>query len=329
MQRFTDLAAVRSHCEREGEQYVVYKGWVLDVSGFSHPGPQHLVLSNVGNDVTMLFDERGHSSYARELCERMTVGYIGATATKPGQLLGPVRETMTAEEEAIHKKLDKIIDITQPLVPQVKLLSNAEYLAFVRRPRHLKDTDCIKLHPDEATDIASRSDYGVNLCLVTPAVAVEVLVAAIWQLYGKDPDQIGPAVIQFFAQFLLCFCVAGIGVIWTLTEYYFHAIVLHDEMRLDKDAPADGEKNANLFARHLHHHVFMNQKYRVALNTRTYGKNKIELPCPYTTIREAPTLFNVRVAQANMYLWVLDCSWCWTCWTCSAGPVVCSYMLAG
>lgn len=274
MQRFNDLASVRSRCEHNGEQYVIYKSWVLDVSGFSHPGPQNLVLSNVGKDVTMLFDERGHSSYAHELCERMAVGYIGEAASKPGQLLCPARETMTAEEEAIHKRLDKIIDITQPLVPQVKLLSNAEYLAFVRRPRYVEDTDCITLHPDEATDIASRSDYGVNVRLVMPAVALEVLVAAMWQLHGKDSGNIGSATIQLFAKFVLCFCVAGIGVMWTLTEYYFHSIVLHDEMRLDPDAPADGEKNASLFARHLHHHVFMNQKHRVVLNTRTYGKIK-------------------------------------------------------
>ena len=127
MRRFSDLGAVRGYCERNCEQYLVYNGWVLDVCGFEHPGPQNLVVSNVGKDVTALFDERGHSSYAHELCERMAVGYIGEAASKPGQVLGPARETMTAEEQVIHKKLDNFIDITKPLVPQVKLLSNKEY----------------------------------------------------------------------------------------------------------------------------------------------------------------------------------------------------------
>ena len=30
------------------------------------------------------------------------------------------------------------------------------------------------------------------------------------------------------------------------------------------------EKNVNLFARHLHHHVFMNQKHRVVLHVNMY-----------------------------------------------------------
>ena len=273
MQRFSNLAAVRRRCERDREQLLVYNGWVLDVRGFSHPGPQHLVSSNLGKDVTTFFDDRGHSSYARELCERMAVGYIGDVASKPGQLLGPAKETMTAEEAAIHQKLDDFIDITKPLVPQVKLLSNQEYLAFVRRPRYLDNTDCITLHADEATESASRSDYGLNLRLMVPAVAVEVVAAAIWQWHGShDQRSILSAAVEFFVQFALYFCVLGIGLLWTLTEYYFHAIVLHAEMRLDPHAPADGEKNASLFARHLHHHVFMNQKHRVVLGLRTYGE---------------------------------------------------------
>eukprot|EP01047_Picozoa_sp_COSAG01_P082143 COSAG01_NODE_16657_length_1217_cov_1.319320_1_plen_221_part_00 len=202
----------------------------------------------------------------------MAVGYVGEAASRPGQLLGPARETMSAEEEAIHRKLDATIDITQPIVPQVERLSNKEYLAFVRRPRHLTDTDCIKLHADEATDLARKSDFGVNLRMCGPCVVAEVLAAAASQLQGRDrgPGDMGWATLHFLAQFLLCFCGLGIGLMWTLTEYYFHAIVLHDELRLDPDAPADGKKNGILFARHLHHHVFMNQKHRVVLHVTTY-----------------------------------------------------------
>eukprot|EP01043_Picozoa_sp_COSAG02_P007598 COSAG02_NODE_230_length_28060_cov_5.226816_13_plen_313_part_00 len=276
MRRFSDLGALRDCCKANGGQFVVYNRWVLDVRGFSHPGPQQLVLSNVGEDVTKLFDERGHSSYARELCEQMAVGYIGEAESKPGQLLSHARETMTAKEEAIHKKLDSFIDITKPLVPQVKLLTNEEYLAFVRRPRYLQDTDGIKLHADEATESASRSDYGLNLRLVTPVVAVEVLVAAAWHWHDYGQGNRHSPALQFVVQFVLFFCMLGIGFIWTLTEYFFHAFVLHDEIRLDSQAPADGEKNANLFARHLHHHVFMNQKHRVVLKLKTYGKETID-----------------------------------------------------
>ena len=53
---------------------------------------------------------------------------------------------------------------------------------------------------------------------------------------------------------------------WSFTEYYFHRFILHEELNLDMDAPADGKKNAAIFSRHVHHHVFMNQKNRIVIN---------------------------------------------------------------
>jgi dihydroceramide fatty acyl 2-hydroxylase len=50
---------------------------------------------------------------------------------------------MSEEEAAIHRRLDKIIDIKKPLLPQVEKLTNREFVAFVRRPRHIEDTDGI------------------------------------------------------------------------------------------------------------------------------------------------------------------------------------------
>jgi len=57
---------------------------------------------------------------------------------------------------------------------------------------------------------------------------------------------------------------------WTFTEYYFHRFLLHRELNLDVDAPADGKRNANIFSTHVHHHVFTNQKHRIVLNAPTY-----------------------------------------------------------
>ena len=36
-----------------------------------------------------------------------------------------------------------MIDITKPLAPQVKKMTNREFLAFVRRPRYVENTDGI------------------------------------------------------------------------------------------------------------------------------------------------------------------------------------------
>lgn len=50
---------------------------------------------------------------------------------------------MTSEEVKLHKRLDKLIDIKKPLIPQVEKLTNREFMAFVRRPRHIEDQDGI------------------------------------------------------------------------------------------------------------------------------------------------------------------------------------------
>ena len=120
-QRFDDLDAVRDFNIQQGRACVVYAGWVLDVGAFKHPGPQSLIASNVGKDITAAFDERGHSAFAKELCERLSVGFVGAASGR-GQVVGPARATMSAEESAIHDKLDRVIDVGKPLLPQVRAL---------------------------------------------------------------------------------------------------------------------------------------------------------------------------------------------------------------
>jgi len=59
---------------------------------------------------------------------------------------------------------------------------------------------------------------------------------------------------------------------WTFTEYFFHRFLLHRELNLDIDAPADGKHNAGIFSSHVHHHVFTNQKHRIVLNMPLYRK---------------------------------------------------------
>ena len=44
---------------------------------------------------------------------------------------------------------------------------------------------------------------------------------------------------------------------WTLIEYYFHRIILHRELVMDK-SKEDGKRNAKYFMSHIQHHVFMN-----------------------------------------------------------------------
>ena len=60
---------------------------------------------------------------------------------------------------------------------------------------------------------------------------------------------VNDAIIYFFG---------GIIFMWTFTEYFVHRFVLHKELNVDPNDETDPEKNAEYFAWHIHHHVFMN-----------------------------------------------------------------------
>lgn len=251
---------------KNGKQWIVYDNAIVEVTGWSHPGPQKLITNNIGRDVTEMFDQRGHSEYAKELCERMTIGHIGDESVQ-GQLLNKAYSNMSDEEKAIHKRLQdpKVIDITKPLCPQVAKLTNREFMAFVRRPRFMGGkTDVIKLYTDPAQDNASKSYYGQNLQVLIPLVLLEICVSIAWTP-GAD-------IFKHLLNFAFYFVILGSCVAWTATEYYFHGIDFHSEESLDLNAEGPGgQKIVRMFMKHLHHHVFMNEKYRVVLHLRTYA----------------------------------------------------------
>lgn len=167
---------------------------------------------------------------------------------------------MTEEEAALHKRLDSIIDIKKPLIPQVEKLTNREFLAFVRRPRYIEDTDAIKLFEDPVEDQNRKSFFGKNLQKLIPMV----LSFAVLGVYFAESWQ-----AALWNHFLYGW-VLGLVACWTFTEYFFHRFMLHRELNLDLDAPADGKQNAAIFSSHVHHHVFTNQKHRIVLNMPMY-----------------------------------------------------------
>lgn len=64
----------------------------------------------------------------------------------------------------------------------------------------------------------------------------------------------------------------GSGLAWTFIEYYFHRFDLHTEVNLDESKKADPDQLVNIFSRHVHHHVFMNQRLRIVLDSKSYAK---------------------------------------------------------
>lgn len=137
---------------------------------------------------------------------------------------------MTKEEKEIHERLDSIIDIRKPLIPQVRKMTNKEFLAFVRRPRHIESTDGIILHADKETDdyMKKMKDYPRNCKIILPILFAYVVVAFY---LCESLDQ--------FLNYAFVFAGGGLVVVWTFTEYYYHRFLLHREGELDPNKEAD------------------------------------------------------------------------------------------
>ena len=147
--------------------------YVLDVTEFKHPGPQKLITENIGKDITKLFEENEHSNYARELADRLAIGYLGQ-----GKLLhNSFVENLTEEEQEIHARLDKLIDVKKPLIPQVKKLTNKEFQMLIKRPRFVDGEDSIQMFEDKAQDQAHKRDYEKNKLFITPSIFFYLLIA--------------------------------------------------------------------------------------------------------------------------------------------------------
>ena len=130
--------------------WLLYDRIVMNVTTFKHPGPVEYITDNVGKDIQDLFDEQGHSQSAYNMIQRYKIGEIvnqdvvedasrvKDNGIKVGKLL-PNKFIQSEKENLIHAELDKKIDITKPLLPQVKKLTREEFLLYVKRPRHLDD----------------------------------------------------------------------------------------------------------------------------------------------------------------------------------------------
>ena len=153
--------------EKSNIKLVIYENLVLDVTDFKHPGPQNLIDENIGTDITDLFEQNDHSRFAKDLCQKMVCGQM-----KVAKLMQNDYVKMSQEEIDLHSKIDKMIDIRKPLIPQVKKMNNKEFMAFVRRPRQLDNQDGIILF--ENNDENEKRDYMTNLMIILPIIFIMI-----------------------------------------------------------------------------------------------------------------------------------------------------------
>jgi hypothetical protein len=115
------------------------------------------------------------------------------------------------------------------------------------------------MHEDKEVDEAAKSYYPTTVKFILPFICLWLCLT----FYCVDTTLEGIFKLMTMAPLAMC-------VTWTATEYYFHRFDLHKELHLDPKAPADSAHLMHIFARHIHHHVFMNQRYRIVLPTKTF-----------------------------------------------------------
>ena len=134
------------------------------------------------------------------------------------------------------------------------------------------------IHPDPVRDAKSKAYFHRNIRAVLP-VALLCLVLTWFATETATEFAINVVVVGG----------AGVVIVWTFFEYFFHRFVLHRELTLDPDRPADPDHLAKIFSAHLHHHVFMNQRHRIALPLWLYGLVGSPLAALTSLILPAPT----------------------------------------
>jgi hypothetical protein len=69
---------------------------------------------------------------------------------------------------------------------------------------------------------------------------------------------------------LLIYGVGGFFILWHSTEYFAHRFLLHREVLLKENEEVGPDRLMQLFSAHLHHHVFINQWYRIVQHHKVY-----------------------------------------------------------
>ena len=142
----------------------------------------------------------------------------------------------------------------------MKKLTNKEFKAFVKRPRFINDEDGIQLFEDKEFDTNHKKlrYFEYNVQRILPLALLGILISFANSTYT-----------EFFKNLPIVMSL-GIFLTWTFIEYFMHRFELHKEVNLDDDAEADPSVLEAIFSRHVHHHVFMNQRYRIILDMKSY-----------------------------------------------------------
>ncbi len=167
---------------------VFYKGIEVDVTHFidAHPGGPEYLLEYENQEIKQVFEEFQHSEAALEMLKDL-------------QRIDECREK------------DDIVDMDQPLLPQLLTLSKDQYLQLIHNPQHLDAS--VRLFKSDLLEMCGRTYW-----YVVPLVWVPCILFSLY----LSPVSIAMSTVLF---------TCGL-VLWTIVEYFLHRFVFHCDLYL-------------------------------------------------------------------------------------------------
>ena len=83
------------------------------------------------------------------------------------------------EEQEKYAEIDKKLDFTKALLPQLANLTKEEYIMLMNRPSYLETTDSLQIYEDPDYDQRMKSNINHNQ-IVFPLVSIAMFAVAMY-----------------------------------------------------------------------------------------------------------------------------------------------------
>ena len=171
---------------------------------------------------------------------------------------------LSSDEQEKYAEIDKKLDLTKALLPQLATLTKEEYIMLMNRPSYLETTDSLQIYEDHDYDQRMKSNINHNQ-IVFPLVSLVMFAIA---MHYKASEK-----TTLFEDLVYCSWYFVLGALYFFfVEYYQHRWVLHNEHDKipEKITP---ENIMDFFNSHHVHHMFANQEYIIAVSLPIISKH--------------------------------------------------------
>eukprot|EP00835_Amoeboradix_gromovi_P005222 NODE_472_length_8038_cov_0.413150.p3 type:complete len:292 gc:universal NODE_472_length_8038_cov_0.413150:7888-7013(-) len=249
---------------------VLYENIPVDVSNFInvHPGGPDWLYEYEDQEIKEIFEEYQHSESALQM----------------------LKDMQSNVDDGIDVNYD-IVDMNEPLLPQLFNLSKKNYLYLIHNPQHLDRS--VRLFRNNILEMLGRTYW-----FVVPLVWLPVIAFSI----SQSP---------FSFYFTLCLAAMGI-VLWSFIEYVLHRFVFH----CDKYLPDNGYFIVLHYLLHGIHHLHPMDPLRLVMppiltliySSILFSFSLIFIPFPYVYGLYAGTKLGYVIYDVTHY-WLHHLQW--------------------